>query len=72
MLAVDELAEGRARRRTDYAGDREHCGAGPFDIAGAPVSEQINVSVGGNGKRTGADGYVRVADTNDVEEKRHG
>ena len=70
-MTIDQLSKRRANRSADYAGNSEGRGARPFDIAGAPVAEQVGKCIGGNGKGAGADGDMCIADGDNLEQERY-
>ena len=43
-----------------------------FDIAGAPMADQIGESIGCDGEGAGADSDMRIADADDVKKEWHG
>ena len=49
----------------------ESRGARPFDVAGAPMTEQVGKSICGDGKDASAYGDMRVGDINDIKKERH-
>ena len=69
--AVHHLAELRAAGGADDAGQREHQRAGPFHRARPRVAGKIGGSAGGNRNRAGADGEVRGAHADHVDQERH-
>ena len=71
LLAVDELSKCRTNGSADNTGKGKSHGTGPFDIAGAPMTEQVGKSICGDGKGASAYGDMRVGDTNDIKEERH-
>ena len=69
-MPVDGLAELRAGQRAADADDGEEGGAAPAHMPGACVGSEVEK--GGDADRggTGADGQMRAADADDVEQQR--
>jgi hypothetical protein len=71
IMASAKRNSSRANRSAVYAGNSEGSGARPFDIAGAPVAEQVGKCIGSNGKGAGTDGDMCIADADNVEQERY-
>ena len=70
-VAGDQLADRGADRRPGNAGGGERRRARPFHVTCAPVADQIAEGIERDRKRTRADGDMRIADADDVEQERH-
>ena len=59
LPTIDQLSQGRSNRGAGDAGQSERCRARPFDVAGAPMTDQIGEGVSGNRERAGPDRNMR-------------